>query len=205
MPINISMHITTKFCHVHKTKFTHANKFSHIHHEYIHISWTQSFHNANTPKIQTKIHPTTSQITYIVKIPNATNIAQIAPRSKKKHTSKMFQSQHSKHDQSHNAPKISKVTISHHETFNETCNNIFLTKEKLTLLSTWQHGAWVLGSWRSPSSSFQSNFGSYFLPWEARKEEPLKEEAILMQRKRVLENGFHKKWVWDENAQNTKI
>ena len=78
------MHIPTKFCQVHKTKFTHANKFSHIRHEHIHISHTQSFHNANTPKIQTKIHLTTSQITYIVKIPKATNIAQIAPRSKKK-------------------------------------------------------------------------------------------------------------------------
>ena len=38
MPINISMHITTKFCHVHKTKFTRANKLFHIHHEHIHTS-----------------------------------------------------------------------------------------------------------------------------------------------------------------------
>ena len=27
----------------------------------------------------------------------------------------------------------------------------------------------------------------------------MEEEAILMQRKWVLENGFHQKWVWDEN------
>ena len=125
IPINISMNITTKFCHDHKTKFTHANKFSHIHHEHIPISQTHSFHNANTPKIQTKVHPTTSQITYIVKILKATNISQIAPTSKKKHTSRMLQIQHFKHDQSHNAPKISKVIISHCETFNETCDNIF--------------------------------------------------------------------------------
>ena len=100
------------------------------------------------------------------------------------------------------------MTISHLETFNETCNNIFPskeTKEKLTLVSTWQYGAWVLGSWRRPSSSCHSNDGSYFLPWEARKEGPLEEKAILMQRKWVLENGFHQKWVWDENAQNMKI
>ena len=155
------------------------------------IQVKHSFHNANTPKIQTKVHPTTSQSTYIVKIPIATNISQTAPWSKKKHTSRMLQSQHSKHDQSHNAPKILKVTISHHE--------------KLTLVSTWQYGAWVLGSWRSPLSSFQSNVGSYFLPWEARKEDPLEEEAILMQRKWVLKNGFHQKWARDENAQNTKI
>ena len=54
------MNIPTKFCHDHKTKFTHANMFSHIHHEHIPISQTHSFHNANTPKIQTKVHPTTS-------------------------------------------------------------------------------------------------------------------------------------------------
>ena len=52
---------------------------SHIHHEHIHISLTQNFHNANTPKVQTKIYPTTSQSTYVVKIPRATNIVQIAP------------------------------------------------------------------------------------------------------------------------------
>ena len=148
--LNISMHIPTKVCHVHKTKFTHANKFSHIYHERIPISQAQSFHDANTPKVQTKIHPTTSQITYIVKIPKSTNIAQIAPRSKKKHTSRMLQSQHSKHDQSHNAPKISKVIISHYEIFNETWNNILPskeTKEKTHIgvyMTIWSMGPRVL-------------------------------------------------------------
>ena len=121
-----------------------------INHEHIPISQTQSFYDANTPKVQTKIHPTTSQITYIVKIPKATNIAQIAPRLKKKHTSRMLQSQHSKHDQSHNTLKISKVIISHHETFNETCNNILSsneTKEKTHLgvyMTIWSMGHRVL-------------------------------------------------------------
>ena len=46
-----------------------------------------------------------------------------------------------KHDQSHNALKFqnNQMTISHHETFNKTYNNIFPskeTKEKLTLVST---------------------------------------------------------------------
>ena len=58
--LNISMHIPTKFYHDHKTKFTHTNKFSHIYHEHIPISQAQSFHDANTPKVQIKIHPTTS-------------------------------------------------------------------------------------------------------------------------------------------------
>ena len=96
-----------------------------------------------------------------------------------------------------------QMAISHHETFNGTWNNIVPSeeaKEKLTLVSTWQYGAWVLGSWRSSSSSCQSNMGLYFLPWKVRKENPLEEEAILMQKK----NGFHQKWVCGENAQKHK-
>ena len=91
-----------------------------------------------------------------------------------------------------------QMTKSHYETFNETCNIIFPskeTKEKLTLVSTWQYGAWVLVSWRSSSSSFQSNVGSYFLPWKVRKEDPL-EEDIFYAKKNGFENGFHQKWVW---------
>ena len=42
--------------------------------------------------------------------------------------------------------------------------------------------------------------GLYFLPWKVRKEDPLEEEAILMQKK----NGFHQKWVYGENAQKHK-
>ena len=152
--------------------------FSHIHHEHLHISLIQNFHNANTPKIQTKIHPTISQITYIVKISKVTNILQIAPW--KKNTSRMLQSQHFQTWSIIQCPKFqnNQMTISCHETFNKTCNNIFPskeTKEKLPLVSTWQYEAWVLGSWRSPSSSFQSNVGWYFLPWKARKEYPLGE------------------------------
>ena len=67
-PQNLS--IPTKSCHVHKTNFAHANKISHIHHEYIHASLQHKFfYNANTPKIQAKTHLTTSQSINIVKIP----------------------------------------------------------------------------------------------------------------------------------------
>ena len=98
----------------------------------------------------------------------------------KKNTSRMLQSQHFQTWSIIQFPKFqnNQMTISHRETFNETCNNIFPskeTKEKLPLVSTWQYEAWVLGSWRSPSSSFQSNVGWYFLPWKARKEYPLEE------------------------------
>ena len=111
--------------------------------------------------------------------------------TKKNNTSRMLQSEHFQNMINQTMPpkfQNNQMTISHHETFNKTYNNIFPskeTKEKLTLVSTWQYGAWVLGSWRSPSSSCHSNVGSYLLSWEARNENPLKEEAILMKRKWV--------------------
>ena len=97
----------------------------------------------------------------------------------------------------HTMPQIptrthNEMTMSHHQTFNETWNKIFPskeTKEKLTLMSIWEYGAWVLGCWRSPSSSCQSNVGSYFLPWKLRKDDPLEEEDILMKRKMGLKMG----------------
>ena len=134
--------------------------FSPIHHEHIHISLTLIFHNANTPKIQAKIHPTTSQSTYIVKIPQATNIVRIEPWSKKKQHFKNAPKPTFSNITNHAMPQKfqnNQMTISHHETFNEICNNIFSKqgnqRKNLTLVSTWQYGAWVLGSWRSPSSS----------------------------------------------------
>ena len=118
----------------------------------------------------------------------------------------MLQSQHFQTWSITQCPKNcnNQMTIPHHETFNETWNNNFPskeTKEKLTLVSTWQYGAWVLGSWRSPCSSCQSNVRLYFLPWKVRKEDPLEEEAILMQRKM----GFTKNGYVVNILKNTRI
>ena len=158
------------------------------------------------PKSKPKFIQQHHKLPTLSKFQKPPTLPKLHQDQRKKHTSRMLLSQHSKHDQSHNAPKISKVIISHHVTFNKTCNNILPSKEtKETLVSTWQYGAWVLGSWRSPSLSCHSNIGSYFLPWEVRKEDLLEEEAILMQREWVLENGFHQKWVHDEMLKNTRI
>ena len=103
------------------------------------------------------------------------------------------------HDQSYNTPNSNKNTtkwqcltikfsMKHETTFFQAKK----PKEKLTLMSMWEYGARVLGSWRSPSSSCQSNVGSYFLPWKVRKEDPLEEEDILMQRKMGLKMGSTK-------------
>ena len=69
-PTNLSILIPTKFCHVHEIKFTHSNKISHMHHEYIHTSLQHKFFTMSMPpKSKPKFIQQTSQITNIVKIP----------------------------------------------------------------------------------------------------------------------------------------
>ena len=93
-----------------------------------------------------------------------------------------------------------KLSMKHEATFCQTKK----PKEKLTLMSMWEFGAWVLGSWRSPSSSLHSNDGWYFLPWEVRKEGLLEEDDILMQEKMGLKMGFYQKCVCSRSAQKHK-
>ena len=127
------MHIPTNFCHVHKTKFTHTNKLSHIHHEHIHISLTQIFHNANTP--QNPNQNSSNNITnyrhcqYSISHQHCPNCTMITKKITLQECSKakIF-----KHDQSHNDPKFqnNQMTISHHATFNETCNKFFFPQAR---------------------------------------------------------------------------
>ena len=100
----------------------------------------------------------------------------------------------------HTMPQIptrahNKVTMSQHQTFSGTWKQHFSkqrNKEKLTLKFILECGAWVLGSWRSPFSSFHSSDGWYFFPWKVRKEGSLEEDDIVVRRKEKFENGFHK-------------
>ena len=72
-----------------------------------------------------------------------------------------------------------QMTISQHQTFNEAWNQqISQKKKKLTLKSILKCGAWVLGSWGSPSSSFHSRDGWYFFPLKVRKEGLLEDDVI---------------------------
>ena len=76
----------------------------------------------------------------------------------------------------HTMPQISKrahnnkMTMSQHQTLNEAWTKKISQKKKkkkkLTLKSMWECGAWVLGSWRIPSSSFFSSDGWYFFSHE---------------------------------------
>ena len=68
-------------------------------------------------------------------------------------------------------------------------------------------GAWVLGSWRSPSSSFHSRDGWYFFPIKSKKGRPIgrchwqcKKKKKMKVWRWVSKNGFVAKMV-----KNTKI
>ena len=64
-------------------------------------------------------------------------------------------------------------------------------KNELTLKSFLDEcGAWVVGSWRSPSSSFHSRDGWYFFPLKVRKVGP-QGDAMEVQRWKFV-NGFQK-------------
>ena len=117
------------------------------------------------------------------------------------------------HDQSYNTPNSNKNTQQNGNVspsnFQWNMKQHFSKqrnpKKTLSLISMWEYGAWVLGSWRSPSSSCQSNVGSYFLPWKVRKEDPLEEEDILMQRRIGLKMGSTKNGCVAKVLKNTRI
>ena len=182
-----------------------------MHHEFVHTSLQHIVFTMSMP-----YNPSQSSSNNITNCQHCRNPIshQHCPNytmTKKCNTSKILQSQHYNMTK-HTMPQIptrshKKMTMSHHQTFNEAWNNIFPnkeTKEKLTLMSMWEYAAWVLGSWRSPSSSFHSNDGAYFLPWEVRKEGKFEKDDILVQRKDGFENGFHQKWVCSKRAQEHK-
>ena len=65
----------------------------------------------------------------------------------------------------------------------------------------WSMG---LGALKEPLLIIPFKWWWYFLPWEVRKEGPLEEDDILMQRKYGFENGFRQKWVCSKSAQEHK-
>ena len=125
--------------------------------------------------------------------------------------------------QNFNKSNNHQMTMSQHQAFNKTWNQQISQqrnqeKEKLTLKSILECGAWVLGSWRSPSSSFHSRDGWYFFSLKTRKEGPLEihsrdgwyffslkmrkegplEDAIVMQRKMEVWRWVSKMGLWQK-------
>ena len=134
----IPTNLPTKFCHVHESKFTNASKtFSH---EYFHPRLTQIFHTAILSKSKPKFIQQHHNLPKLSKFQKPPTLSKLH-HEKKKTLQENSKVNITKHDQSYNVPKFQdhQMTISHYETFNETCNNIFPskeTKEKLTMVST---------------------------------------------------------------------
>ena len=101
-----------------------------------------------------------------------------------------------------------QMKISEHEAFNKTWNQQISQqrnqeKEKLTFKSILECGAWVLGSWRGPSS-FHSRDGWYCFPLKVRKEGPQEDAIVNAKKNGGLEMGFKNGFVV-KMVKNTKI
>ena len=186
-----------------------------MHHEYIHTSLQHKFFTMSMP---TKSRPKFIQQYH--KLPTLSKFNEPPTLPKLHHNPKQIDTTLQKCSKA----KITTWSIIHYPKFQlvhttkwqcltiklsmKHGNKIFPnkeTKEKLTLKSMWECEAWVLGSWRSPSLLFHSNHGWYFFPWEVRKEGPLEEDDILVQRKDGFENGFHKNGCVAKVVKNTRI
>ena len=173
--------------------------FSHIHHEHIHISLTQIFHNAILSKSKPKFIQQHHNLPTLSKFQKPPTLSKLHPKKTHfKNSPKPIFPNTINHTM---PPKFqnNQMTISHHETFNETCNNIFPrkeTKEKLTL------GPRVL---KKSIIIMSIKCWIIFLTMKSKKRRSLGGRSHFDAKKMGLENGFHQKWVYDESAQNTRI
>ena len=173
--------------------------FSHIHHEHIHISLTQNFHNAILSKSKPKFIQQHHNLPTLSKFQKPPTLSKLHPKKTHfKNSPKPIFPNTINHTM---PPKFqnNQMTISHHETFNETCNNIFPskeTKEKLTL------GPRVL---KKSIIIMSIKCWIIFLTMKSKKRRSLGGRSHFDTKKMGLEDGFHQKWVYDESAQNTRI
>ena len=171
-------------------------------------AYTSNSHNfIPTKKNQVKIHPTIPKATYNAKLYKPSTLSKLH-NTNQLNNSKMPQNKkstwpHNSFQPKHTMSKIptrannNKMTMPHHKVLNKIWNQqIYQQKAKkkneLTLKSFLDEcGAWLLGSWRSPSSSFHSRDGWYFFPLKVRKWDGPWGDAMEMQRWR-FENEFQK-------------
>ena len=104
-----SIPIPTKFCHAHEIRLTHANKFSTLIMNLFNQAYTTNFSQPQCPKIQAKVHSTTSQIANIAKIHDSPTLFKLH-HAKKYNNSKKAPKPRLQHDQSCNAPNFNKST-----------------------------------------------------------------------------------------------
>ena len=175
-------HTQRKFSCPWKIMLKHPNKIS----TPIKIEFTQSclhikfswFHTYS--KNQVKIHLTMPKASYNAKLHQSPilskldNIKQQFKNAQKKWPHNDFHPIHTISKISHKS-KQQQNDNAHHKVLNKTWNQQIYQqpkkkKKELTLKSFLDEcGAWVLRSWRIPSSSFHSMDGWYFVPLNVRK------------------------------------
>ena len=109
-----SIPIPIKFFHAHEIRLTHANKFSTLITNLFDQAYTTNFSQPQCPKIQAKVHSTTSQISNIAKIHDSQTLFKLH-HAKKYNNSKKAPKPRLQHDQSCNAPNFNKSTQQHNE------------------------------------------------------------------------------------------
>ena len=205
MPTNLSMHIPIKFCHVHKTKFTHANKL------FPHASWTYSSKpttnfshcqysqnlNQNSSNNIT-IYPHCQNPTSYQHCPNCTMIKN-KKKIKKKNTPRMLQNQLITQ-----CPKLQQpndnISPSNFE-WNMKQHFSMKRNQRKTHLGVYMTirsiGPSVL---KKPMLIMPIKCGITFFTIKSKKRGSLGWRSHLDAKK----NGFHLKWVCGENAKKHK-
>ena len=207
----IQTHIQIKISWPLNKTYTRQQIFR-THHEFVQPSlYNKFFITTMPPKFKPKFIQQHHILHTLPKFHESSTLSKLH-HAKKLNNSKWPQSQDYnmiKHVMSKISTKANhnKMTMSQHQTCNKAWNQQISKKKKklLTLKSILECGAWVLGSWRSPSSSFHSRDGWYFFPWKVRKDGLLEDETIVNAKKKevwkwVSQNGYEAKM-----AKNTRI
>ena len=175
----------------------------------LNLTYTPNSHNQSKFVQQCpKPHPTQSS-TNDQHYPNLTKQLNNPKMPKQKRSTCPHINFHPNHITSKNSHKRKwqqTITMPHYKFPNQPRNQQFNQKKKneLTLKSLLGGcGAWVFGSWRSPSSSFHSMDGLYFFPWNVRNLGGPRGNVIEVGGWRI-ENGFQK-MGFSKVLKNSKI
>ena len=117
----------------------------------------------------------------------------------------------------HTMPQISKrahnnkMTMSQHQTLNEAWTKKISQKKKKKTHLEVHVGMWSMGFGVLKDPLFIILFKwwmVFFFPWKVRKEGPLEDDAIVVQKEGKFGNGFHKmemKQKWPRTERSKKI
>ena len=173
-------------------------------------AYTTNFSQSQFPKIQAKIHSTTSHSTNIAKIHDTPTLFKLH-HDQKIQQFKMLQSQ-DYNMINHTMPQISigahnKMTMSRHQTLNGTWKQHFFQtkKQRKTHLEVnfrmWSIGFGVL---KEPLFFIPFKWWMIFLPMKSKKRRPIGRGWHFCAKKREDWKWVSQKWVCSKNGQKHK-